>query len=662
MPAVSIAIQPDPGIYLATQNNNGVIQLAPEPIFTPFVGDSTVWLTTGLAWTVSGDASSINSDGGDNYISVTYPIAQTVAETVTFRVTVSGQNIVAGGEYAMQMTLTDAGGLGGTILADQTVPFPSGSFSEAQFDISLTPPAPAHWLYAYIFARNTAGTLTVYRAEVFSTSGAIAPYGEWYSDAFDLALLASQPMITAGAPLVFWGFYYGDLSSVDDFYSVEHSIEILSRFPYLVCNEPGQNTTTRQQYVQQQLIAAGVKLYGYQNVGVQQLNYNNCMPPMSVIFATIDRCAAAGYAGVFLDGDGGGIPIEQNNAIADYAHAKGLALHMNSQPQYLNLSQSSATLPAPTGAPAATAAVTSGATLPAGIYNVGYTFTNYNGETTLSPLAQVTIASGDGISLGDVAVSYYTLGVNVYISDAPGSGTLALVESGYGFATTITAPATGPQPPQANTAYTGNYSGVPATFGGGIDWCTWESFYSRSDNKYAGVPEGGFANVMAPYMGALAVAQSVGLKICALAYQLNDIADDDYTDWINSWLLTVALGWQCLSYSTTLQGNAQPWSTPPTFPAVGTVTATATSAGANVWEAVTSEGVIHIAASDSPVERNFSAFATPASYNVSARSPTISAVRSTTQYEQSTDQSVWTNATFPVINARYLRLSATLRG
>lgn len=297
-----------------TTTGGGAVTLAPAPIADTFPGDTAWWQVTGAPWTVVDQDSIqlVNSTSADDFLNLIYSLQQSTAEPVTFRVMAQGSGILGppnGDTFGINLILTDSGGLAGTILADVSLAFPADTWPETQFSITATPSAPAYYLYAYIFARYTNGTLTVRDAEVFQQGATAAANGYWRSATVDAWQQLNQPVASGSLSLTQWGFYYGDLSNVDDRDSVEHSIAALSAFPMLVCNEPGSNTTTRQQAVQDQLVAAGVKLYGYVNIGVTESQYNYCIPPVSAVTAAIDRCAAAGYAGVFFDGAGQpGIP------------------------------------------------------------------------------------------------------------------------------------------------------------------------------------------------------------------------------------------------------------------------------------------------------------------------------------------------------------------
>ncbi len=618
----------------------------------------------------------VNTTAADNFLNLIYGIQQSSAQPITLRVIASGSGIVgppSASAFGINLILTDSGGLGGTILADVSMAFPADTWPEAQFEVTATPSAPAYYLYAYIFARYTNGTLTVRDAEVFQAGTTAAQNGYWRSAPLDAWQAAGRPITSGALAPTNVGFYYGDLSNVDNRNSVNHSIAALSAFPMLVCNEPGSNTTTRQQAVQDQLVAAGVKLYGYVNIGVTEAQYNGCIPPASAITAAIDRCATAGYAGVFLDAAGQpGIPTDYLNYLRGYCQGKTpvLAVFANSHPQdCLSTAVNSSVLQVPSVAPAPTAAAGSTA-LAAGTYEFSYTCLNYDGETPASPIGSVTITAGQQIDIADISgFDTNTQSLNLYMSVAAGSATLGKVLNWDGAATTITAlpPGGAAAPPTSNTAYTANPNGIASTLGSG-DWLLWESFYSRSDNQYAGVPEGGFQIVMDEYVSGVPMAHAQGVRVAALAYALTGTPLTSTTDQINSYLLAIALGFDGWRYGGETSNNLMQWGIMPSPPMVGTtlqtaMTSTMVSISPQTWQATTDQGVVWFSATDSPVSRSAGTFAvgnTPPALSVMAPSAQVDAGRVTPLVEGSADKSTW--ATYnPASPTRYVRYTVTLQ-
>jgi len=61
--------------------------------------------------------------------------------------------------------------------------------------------------------------------------------------------------------------------------------------------------------------------------------------------------------------------------------------------------------------------------LPAGTYTVGYSFKNSNGETLISPTANLTITAGQSVRVSAIALGANATGINYYISFRPGDTT-----------------------------------------------------------------------------------------------------------------------------------------------------------------------------------------------------------------------------------------------
>ena len=674
------------GEFNRTALQSGAIVLAPAPIAGTFPGDAGWWQVNGATWTVVGYDSlqMVNTTSADNFLNLIYGIQQSSAQPITFRVIASGSGIVgppSASAFGINLILTDSGGLAGTILANVSLAFPADTWPETQFELTATPSAPAYYLYAYIFARYTNGTLTVRDAEVFQAGATASPAGYWRSAVVDAWQVADGGM-SAGplAPQQF-GLYYGDLSNVDDMGSVEHSISVLSAFPLLITNEPGVNTSTdpatqaRMQAVQSTLVAnTAVAVYGYVNVGVPQSDLNGCIPTVASIEAAIDRCAAAGYAGVFFDGAGYdyGVPREEMVKLADYAHGKMPALSVYANAYFpadvLEATVNAATLTEPAAAPVLTA-VAGSTGLAAGTYEMAYTYTTDAGETTLSPVAQVTISAGQAIQVASVPIpANGCTGVNYYLSTAAGSSTLGLDASGLGAQIDLTALPTGGIPPSSNTAYTANPSGTASPLGAG-DWVLLESFYSRSDNEYAGVPEGGFQIVLDKYISGVSQAHALGVKVGALAYAFSATPLTSTTDQSNSWLLATMLGVDGWSYGGTSAANIVQWAPLASVPAVGNklvgavAMTSASPALPLMWQAETDQGIIWFAATDSPVSRSAGAFAvgnTPPALSVTAPSAQVVSGRVTPLVEGSADKSTWTTYN-PASPTRYVRYTVTLQ-
>jgi len=653
-------------------DSNGNIVLAPQSLRSTFPGDTSYWSLTGsVPWTVDEDSvtAAVPAAGGENYLEGYADLSGDGYTSVTYRINLQGDN--PDGTSNIEFTVTDSTG---ATLIDTNPNLPIGKFGPQQFTFTstATPPNTIAHVTIELFV-HAGSTITAWDGELFPTSGGTAGiWGTWASNPVDLYVVADQPVTGIGLNnLTNFGLYYADLSNADNADSIAHSLDVLSQYQALICNEAGLNTTSRQQYVQQQLLAKGVKLFGYDNIGVTESQYNYCLPPVSVVTAIIDRCAAAGYTGVFFDGAGqDGIPTEYMNYLADYCHAKSPAMQIiaNAHPQdCISAAINTDVLSVPSIAPSVSAVTDAGSTLPAGVYDVAYTGTNYCGETPPSPTSSVTIAAGQGVQVATISgFDTGTQSINIYLSIAPGSTTLGLVAQGNGSATLLgNLPPNGAQnPPATNTGYVGNHLGIASQLNNS-DWLLWESFYSRSDNQYAGVPEGGFANIFAEYVTGANLAKSVGVQMVALTYALNATLISDYSDWINAYVLASGLGFQGLvqGNASNMSEDARPWVTPPPFPALGnSLLAQMAQVDANTYEATSDQGVIQFIAKDSPASRTYARFGTGAVKARVTSIPRATASRVDLRYQTSNDEQTWADvADLNSVTQRYLRLQLTLR-
>jgi len=95
---------------------------------------------------------------------------------------------------------------------------------------------------------------------------------------------------------------------------------------------------------------------------------------------------------------------------------------------------SSPSITNPASAP--TLSAVSGSTnLGAGIYKVAYTFTNAGGETLASPVATITITSGQAIRVSSISLTTNATGINFYLTPVAGRTELYLAGSNSGGAT-----------------------------------------------------------------------------------------------------------------------------------------------------------------------------------------------------------------------------------
>ncbi len=84
-------------------------------------------------------------------------------------------------------------------------------------------------------------------------------------------------------------------------------------------------------------------------------------------------------------------------------------------------------------ASAPTVSAISGTTnLGAGVYKVAYSFTNAGGETLASPVATITITSGQAIRVSSIALTTNATGINFYLTPVAGRTELYLSKSNSG--------------------------------------------------------------------------------------------------------------------------------------------------------------------------------------------------------------------------------------
>ncbi len=237
--------------------------------------------------------------------------------------TVSSAGVVAYiGTNAAGVTATvNAGTLTVTITAAPT------DTTHAMPTVNTAAATPIVYCYAYLFARNGPGTVTLHNAELFSataTGVTTAQYGEWVMAPADIYEVNAQPIAAGTLAPATIAFYYGTPEDVDNLDSVTHSITVLSQYSIVVMNAPTL-LSARGKLVLQGLLAAGVRVFGYNNVGVAPA------PSIATINALTLACAASGYAGCMFDGFGYdyGVTRATQNTVVAYAHSLGLAAIAN---------------------------------------------------------------------------------------------------------------------------------------------------------------------------------------------------------------------------------------------------------------------------------------------------------------------------------------------
>ena len=328
--SIRVPITPaiDDGMFIGTINIDDELTLAPEMLVPVYPLDSDWAQHNGGTWTASGNDKVIidNTTAGNYYLDNIYTIAQSTINTVHFRLIASGEGITSHDGFSIKLILTDAGGLSGVHLGEELLRFPAGSFAEQQFSISVTPTAPAHYLYAYIFTRYKTGKITMWNAEIFQDGDTSKDNGWWYSAPIDLINEVDLPITTGEIALTNVAFKYGDIANVDDMDNVDYSIERLSEFDIIVTHEPDL-LSVRELVVLNALLGADTEVYGY----AQATPLDETEDQLTIIADAkliMDRLDASGYTGVFFDmfGYDWGITRAQQNELIDYAKAKTPAL------------------------------------------------------------------------------------------------------------------------------------------------------------------------------------------------------------------------------------------------------------------------------------------------------------------------------------------------
>ena len=126
-----------------------------------------------------------------------------------------------------------------------------------------------------------------------------------------------------GLEIPYMAFAYGSLDNINNKGNVDESIKVLSNFPYVICAEPGDLYGAGRRVVDG--IKNKVKIFGYINMG------ETPRIKISKLKKQIDRIAATGYYGVFIDQFGYDFKETRarQNEIVKYAHDNGLVCFVN---------------------------------------------------------------------------------------------------------------------------------------------------------------------------------------------------------------------------------------------------------------------------------------------------------------------------------------------
>jgi len=118
-------------------------------------------------------------------------------------------------------------------------------------------------------------------------------------------------------------FVYNSLYRVQNIDNVDHAIEILSRFKYLICAEPGH--LADKEILVADGIKSKVKIFGYIDMG------GDVLPSLESLTSELDNIKKNGWYGVFIDqfGYDYGETRERQNTVVIYAHSIGLKCFVN---------------------------------------------------------------------------------------------------------------------------------------------------------------------------------------------------------------------------------------------------------------------------------------------------------------------------------------------
>lgn len=149
-----------------------------------------------------------------------------------------------------------------------------------------------------------------------------------------------------------------------------------------------------------------------------------------------------------------------------------------------------------------------------------------------------------------------------------------------------------------------NPLGIPTALGEG-DWVLLESFYHRSDDLYAGDPEGGFRHIMEKYAKVAALARQRGVKVATLTYHPRTRSLVDQSDRVNSLLLAIMLGLDGWAYGRSDNNDRVPWRTMPQLSVGQFYYSPLMKIGpeGERWIRITDRAVIWFEAVDQPVQR-----------------------------------------------------------
>ncbi|PKM90416.1 MAG: hypothetical protein CVU87_02275 [Firmicutes bacterium HGW-Firmicutes-12] len=119
-----------------------------------------------------------------------------------------------------------------------------------------------------------------------------------------------------------FAFPYCGLSNLRNSNNPDADVQLLEKFPYLVCAEPGRLTTEEKAIAN--ILKDKTRIFGYIYLGNKSISLN-------ILKNEIDSIAEAKWYGVFIDQFGYDFneTRTRQNEIVDYVHSKGLSCFVN---------------------------------------------------------------------------------------------------------------------------------------------------------------------------------------------------------------------------------------------------------------------------------------------------------------------------------------------
>lgn len=549
-----IDVNKSDGLFYKTKlDSNDNLVLAPKNYITSLLVDDSIWNRTGSIWesTPDSDKISINNINGDAcWLSAIINLEQTetTKSSVTFRVKAKGENITGDswyGNYGIHMipTFSDGGMGDGEVHPDIYKAFPNGTFDDLQLSIEYNPSRPIRWIYLYVYARNNPGKITLWDAELIQDNNEKSIFGMWESKPINIENLSSTKIEKNSISLPTMAYKYGDLSNVDNFNSIEYSIDKLSKFDYIIASSPIDKSKEIELSIMDKLISMGKKVFGYLHIGkaasINPLTHTQ-------LIANMDSCKERNLSGIFFDMAGYDYEVNRAylNTYVDYAHSLNLSVIANAWNQSDILSDEIDSVYNPTGL-ATSLGYSDGTPIEVKTQiDFNTNISNYvQGATYTIDINSNSYSKFDNIRNNIV------LGKS-YIDDDYGNKflTITLINN---YKLTVKSEQNYIDYSQASWNGCNIVTESIKTY---QDWILLESFYQRSDNKYADEVSD-WKSLMNKYINSCALAKEKNVKVCTLGYVNDNIEKLDIKtidrDSRNVYILSLLLGCSAWSYGST---------------------------------------------------------------------------------------------------------------